>query len=200
MRDIVGKAGVRLALVTYHFGTKEALFEEVVRRRWGVLDQNRRTALAAVSLHKNATIEMLLEAFMEPYLRMMLNGDPGWNNYGRMIARSNHSNRWLTISSRYFDDTVRLFINELCKIVPRTPRLTLIRAFFLSVALMTHTFSQNRRIEHLSNGKIRADDYDKAYEDLIAYAAGGIRSLAASASLTLGKQARRHLTKVRRSS
>ena len=47
LRDITDDAGVTLALASYHFGTKDNLFEAVVARRAGSLGQDRRDRLAA---------------------------------------------------------------------------------------------------------------------------------------------------------
>jgi AcrR family transcriptional regulator len=188
MRDIVHQAGTRLALVTYHFGTKSALFEEIIKRRAGVLDRGRREGLDALLQSSAIDIESLLRAFMEPYFTMMKGGQPGWNNYAHLIARANHTDRWLPIAKRYFDETALRYIDVLHRLYPKVGHEVLARAFFFSIALMTHTFAQNRRIERLSGGKIRADDLDSAYYALVAYAAGGIRALAQGSPAHEGKQ------------
>jgi AcrR family transcriptional regulator len=178
MRNIVRCAGTRLALVTYHFGTKEALFEEIIKRRAGVLEHGRRQGLAMLLHSGKVDLESLLRAFMQPYFEMMKGGQPGWNNYAHLIARANHTDRWLPIAIRYFDEIALRYIDVLHRLFPKAPRHILARAFFFSIALMTHTFAQNRRIERLSAGKIKAGDLDSAYQALVAYAAGGIRALA----------------------
>ena len=48
LRDITDGAGVTLALASYHFGTKENLFEEVVARRAAELGEERLARLAAI--------------------------------------------------------------------------------------------------------------------------------------------------------
>lgn len=45
MRMITGEAGVNLAAVNYHFGSKEALLREVFRRRLNWLNTERLRAL-----------------------------------------------------------------------------------------------------------------------------------------------------------
>src|SRR6516225_2477250 len=48
LREITLKAGVTLALASYHFGTKEALFEAVVARRADILGRMRQERLAGL--------------------------------------------------------------------------------------------------------------------------------------------------------
>jgi len=45
MRMITGRAGVNLAAINYHFGSKEALIQDVFRRRLTWLNQERLRAL-----------------------------------------------------------------------------------------------------------------------------------------------------------
>ena len=45
MRQITGEAGVNLAAVNYHFGSKEALIQEAFRRRLNWLNEERMRAL-----------------------------------------------------------------------------------------------------------------------------------------------------------
>src|SRR5690606_12136445 len=47
MRMITGQAGVNLAAVNYHFGSKDALIQEVFRRRLTELNRDRLAALEA---------------------------------------------------------------------------------------------------------------------------------------------------------
>src|SRR5512142_1768362 len=41
MRVVTGEAGVNLAAANYHFGSKEVLMQEVLRRRLDVINQER---------------------------------------------------------------------------------------------------------------------------------------------------------------
>ncbi|MBS1131732.1 MAG: transcriptional regulator, TetR family, partial [Proteobacteria bacterium] len=47
MRQITGEAGVNLAAVNYHFGSKESLMQEVFRRRLDWLNDERMRVLNA---------------------------------------------------------------------------------------------------------------------------------------------------------
>src|ERR1700759_5336576 len=75
VRDITAEAGVNLASVNYHFGSKDALLFEIFRRRTSELNRER-----AAMLHEAAgrpagkpPVREILEALFAPPLRW---GDP----------------------------------------------------------------------------------------------------------------------------
>ena len=73
MRMITSQAGVNLAAVNYHFGTKELLIQEVFRRRLTHLNQSRLVALDQLEAEAaGAPIKpsRIVDAFFGTALRM----------------------------------------------------------------------------------------------------------------------------------
>ena len=72
LRNITADAGVNLAAVNYHFGSKEALIQAVFTRRLGPLNAERLRLLDAIEAHgwNDGALESILEAFIGPALRM----------------------------------------------------------------------------------------------------------------------------------
>ena len=66
-RMIAGEAGAHVALVNYHFGSKEMLFEAAVERRADRLAQSWRAALADVRRDPDRTVEDVLRAWWYPF-------------------------------------------------------------------------------------------------------------------------------------
>lgn len=78
LRDITREAGANLAAVNYHFGSKEALIQAVVKRRLSAINEARLQALDA--LERQADGEPLkpsqiLDAFFGTLLRMATDAD-----------------------------------------------------------------------------------------------------------------------------
>ena len=175
LRDITQKAGVTLALASYHFGSKEALFRETVARRAATLNQMRRERLAAVGTQ--AGVADILDAFMRPLFDQMRQARPGWPAYLLIISKLAQGDRWLNLLRDHFDDTARAFLDRLAEAMPDCPRDTLLRGFALSLDAMLQTLSKNRRVDSLSEGGVSADDLQAGYDVLLCFTVAGLEGL-----------------------
>jgi AcrR family transcriptional regulator len=178
-RDISRAAKVNLGLVQYYFQSKDALFEQVVARRAESLGQHRRVLLAALKAEGKPTVENLVDVFMRPLFEMMADASPGSRGYVLVLSQVGVSDRWLDLLDRYFDDTFRLFLVELRRLLPGVRKDRLLYGFNFSIIMMLSAVTQNRRLENLSDGKLSSSDLDKIYPNLIAFVSAGLRGLEA---------------------
>ena len=177
LRDITQKADVTLALASYHFGTKERLFAEVVGRRAHILNQMRRERLAAIAAEGRLDTRSIVDAFMHPLFEQMANGSPGWESYLLILAQLGQTNRWLHLLHENFDGTAELFLSKLEAALPAVPKPLLMRGFSMVLVAMLQTLSRNRRLDALSGGAVTADDLDAAYGVLLQFAVKGLEGL-----------------------
>lgn len=92
IRHITELAGVNVAAVNYHFGTKDKLVYEVVRRRFQSLEQERSDALDEIEERCRAENRRplpveLASVLISPTFRRIKSRDPGWINFIRFLAR-----------------------------------------------------------------------------------------------------------------
>ena len=85
MRLLTAKAGVNLAAVNYHFGSKDALIEAVFRRR---LDPMNTERIAALERLENPSAEDIIRAFVGPSLRLIEDAKGGGRNFIRLLGRT----------------------------------------------------------------------------------------------------------------
>jgi AcrR family transcriptional regulator len=69
LRHIIAEAGVNLAAIHYHFGSKEELLDEIIHRKIGPVNAERKARLDRVALEAGegpVAVEKVLEAFLMP--------------------------------------------------------------------------------------------------------------------------------------
>ena len=91
LRQLTGAAGVNLAAVHYHFGSKEELFEAVLRRRLDAMNQERLDLLTRFeheSAPKALSCEKILAAMFIPALKLARDPKRGGKNFLRLLGRA----------------------------------------------------------------------------------------------------------------
>jgi AcrR family transcriptional regulator len=89
MRLLTTTAGVNLAAVNYHFGSKDALIEAVLRRRLDPMNAARIAALEVLEADGRAlSPEAIIRAFIGESLRMIEDSKGGGRNFIRLLGRS----------------------------------------------------------------------------------------------------------------
>jgi AcrR family transcriptional regulator len=176
-RDIAAKAQVPLGLINYHFGNKDRLFVAVVARRADELNKRRRQALAALTGAERKSIEKIVDAFLRPYLDLMLEGGPGWRAYGRLIAWA-PSQRWTKLIARQFKETAELFTDAMIAAERRLAPELAARGYVHLVYLMVGLFAANDALETLFDGDYSSRDLRRSYQCALPFLVGAFQGLA----------------------
>jgi AcrR family transcriptional regulator len=91
LRAITASAGVNLAAVNYHFGSKEELFQTVLTRRLDPMNQARLdllTRLEAQAAPKPLSCERILTALLIPALKLARDPERGGKDFLRLLGRA----------------------------------------------------------------------------------------------------------------
>ncbi|MEM7467438.1 MAG: TetR/AcrR family transcriptional regulator [Pseudomonadota bacterium] len=175
IRAITRHADVELALVNYHFGTKEALFCQVVERRAADINAAR---MALLEANKGSqTVGSIIDAFTRPFLERSLLGG-GWKSYARLIAQIANSPRWTNIvMSAQFDPVAEVFVKNMQTVLPNSDAKNIYWGFHFLLGSMTVTFAETGRIDKLSNGQCKATDLATIHEKMVPFLAAGFESI-----------------------
>lgn len=107
LRAVMQAAGANVASVHYHFGSKDALLDAVVRSRLDLVSFSRDGLVA--DLVAGSDPRMLAEAFIRPILDLVHSGGADWVRLIADLLRSNHpalgpvSDGFLVRNSRFID-------------------------------------------------------------------------------------------------
>ena len=91
LRQLTGAAGVNLAAVNYHFGSKEELFQAVLTRRLDPMNQQRIELLEKMRRDAGGralSCERILSAMLVPALRLARDEKRGGKNFLRLLGRA----------------------------------------------------------------------------------------------------------------
>ncbi len=117
-RALAGHAGVHVALVNYHFGSKEMLFEEALGRRAARLVEAWHDALSHVRSKQSFTAEDVMRAYWLPFEGIEGSEDASWRNYLCVVARLADARDGATWFERYFGHAMTDFKGALRKSLP----------------------------------------------------------------------------------
>ncbi len=174
LRSIIAAAGVNLAAVHYHFHSKEALLDAVIRRRVEPVNRERLALLDELERESaeggSPSIEHVLMALVGPPMRMAR--EPEFANFvhlmGRILAESDAA-----IIRKHFGETFERFMRAIARALPYIPPEELLLRAHFAMGAMAHTLCGRAAIFGVTA--------DITAERMIAFLAGGM-----SAPVTTG--------------
>jgi len=178
LRRITLEAGVNLAAVNYHFGSKDELLREILERRIVPLNE-RRLAMLQDFREKSAglplTIEKIFEAFLVPLFQKAppaFGTDPVFiKMLGRVI--SERPELFRKEVKEHFHPIQKIFLQVLRETLPEMPEKDLLWRFQFAVTLMIASVNQRDRIMSASDGICDPDDTEDMVSRLIQFICAG---------------------------
>lgn len=178
MKQIADAAEVDTSLMHYYFNTKEGLFAAVAARRADAINEVRLTSLRryAEAFEGRMTVEGLLGAYLEPTFAYVRQGGESLRHYLAIIAHLNstQANTVPGLKGSPFDPAVREFIALLQRAAPGRTAAEVHWFYHMLSGAISLTWARTGRLDVLSDGLCRSDDFDSACREMIAVFAGGL--------------------------
>jgi AcrR family transcriptional regulator len=180
MRDLAASAKVPLALISYHFGPKKALYRAVFARRYEALTEDRLRRLNEIDARRNRgeAIEAVIAAFLDPILE--LKTSRSGVHFATLIAReaTDPEEAKRGIIAQYLDPTARTFLAALQRALPGAGKADVAWGYEFLIGAIVLILADTGRLTRISGGAARTDDVRTARDSLVRYAAAGFRSIA----------------------
>lgn len=161
VRDVTDLAGTRIANVTYYFGSKQNLYIEVLKRRAGPLSDMRLRSLqlnAEMASSDEAFVRAWVDAYVDPAVKLLESGDPGWDHYLKLIAQVAYSRLWPNAFRTYYNDAAEGFMRVLQQRFPKASAEIIQHAFLMLTASSMYTLARTGRAETFSKPAFSSDD------------------------------------------
>jgi AcrR family transcriptional regulator len=176
MRLLTAKAGVNLAAVNYHFGSKHALIEALFRRR---LDPMNAERIAALEQLEDLSAENIIRAFVRPSLRLIEDAKGGGRNFIRLLGRTytEPAKALRQLIGQMYAPTMQRYKSALERALPQMPRDELVWRMHFMFGTLAYTLAATDTVQLIAGCKPE-DRYDAELleERLAAFLAAGLNA------------------------
>jgi AcrR family transcriptional regulator len=176
VRDITAEAGVNLASVNYHFGSKDALLFEIFRRRTSELNRERARMLheAADRHGGKPPVREILEAYFAPPLRWAAPDNDRRISVQFIIRARSEGTAEMREAIQNDVSHLERFANALIAARPNLPREEVYwRLHFCLGMVHNNRFIEFDRLHHLSGGLTREGDTEALLRRMLDFAEAG---------------------------
>ncbi len=180
LKDVAQRVGVHHTLLNYYFEDKKKLFDAVFARRAAVTSERRMTVLEEYERTTNGkpTVEGALHAFLDTDLDLYIEGGEGWKNYAALGAQVANTPEWgAELMDQHFDPVVLRLIELLKKALPGCAEEDIFWGYHFVTGALLLTLARTGRIDKLSGGLCKSDDFAAVKARMAAFMAAGFKEV-----------------------
>ncbi len=177
LRDITQEAGVNLAAVNYHFGSKEALLISVLERKIAPVNRTRLAQLEALETAAGADpvpTEDLVRAFLTPLFETWGKHGQGLPKFMKLVGRI-HAEVDQDVRTKFikqFDTVLQRFSAAFHRGLPHLDAIEVQWRVLFLVGSMAHTMTWGGSIVTM-DGQV-CHDPEEIFEALIQFSTAGM--------------------------
>jgi AcrR family transcriptional regulator len=197
MRQITGDAGVNLAAVNYHFGSKEALMQEVFRRRLDWLNEERMRMLdemEAAAGGQPLKPSQIVDGFFGTLLRMAEDERRGGMTFLRLLGRTltEPSEFIRTFLADEYAHVLERYKTALFRALPDVPKAEIVWRFHFMLGATSYAIAGTDALRVVTDWGIEEGDsvdrLDRLLPRLMSFLLGGLRAPLPQFAAAAGEQ------------
>jgi len=182
-RTVVSEARVNLAAVNYHFGSKEALMQAVLRRRLAILNQERLRVLdeaEAKAAGRPLKPSQIVDGFFGTLLRMAEDKGQGGRTFLRLIGRtmSEPAAFIRTFLAAEYVDVLERYKTALFRSLPDVPKAEIVWRFHFMLGATSYAIAGTDALQLVTDWQASEDEdvqAEKLLPRLMCFLLGGLR-------------------------
>ena len=173
MRMLTARAGVNLAAINYHFGSKDALIDAVFRRRLDPMNAARLAELERLEADaggKPLAPEAIIRAFLGASLRMIEDTRGGGRTFTRLLGRAytEPAKAIRLLIGGMYTPAIERFKAAFARALPELPRDELVWRMHFMFGTLAYTLAATDTVQLIAGAKPE-DRYDsRVLEDRLA--------------------------------
>lgn len=188
MRMVTSEAKVNLAAVNYHFGSKEALMQAVLRRRLAILNQERLRVLdEAEAATGGAPLKpsQIVDGFFGTLLRMAEDESKGGRTFQRLIGRTLTEPAIFirTFLAEEYADVMDRYKAAFFKALPDVPKAEILWRFHFMLGATSYAIAGIDSLQLVTDIDTAEDEDTQVHKlvpRLMSFLLGGLRAPLAS--------------------
>ena len=180
LKDVARHVGVHHTLINYYFDDKKALFDKVFARRAEVTSERRMRMLEDYDKARVGppTVEGALRAFLDTDLDLYIEGGDGWKNYAALASQVANTPEWgAAMMDEHFDPVVLRLIGILKQALPDCADEDIFWGYHFVTGALMLTLARTGRIDKLSGGICRSDDFAAVKQRMSTFMAAGFLAI-----------------------
>jgi AcrR family transcriptional regulator len=180
LKDVAKRVGVHHTLLNYYFEDKKKLFDAVFARRAVVSSTLRMQVLDEydAATKGKPTLEGALRAFLDTDLDLYIEGGKRWKNYGALGAQVANTPEWgADLMDQHFDPVVLRLIGLLKRALPGCTEEDIFWGYHFVTGALLLTLARTGRIDKLSGGLCKSEDFAAVKKRMAAFMAGGFLAI-----------------------
>ncbi len=170
MRTLTQKAGVNLAAVNYHFGSKQGLIEAVIAGYINPVNQARLKALESAegaAEGRPVALETILDCFLGPVLEAVRKSEIAEKLFFQLLGRCMVDQSLSSLPDSVmetFQQVLIRFPQALHRSLPELSEEEILWRLHFSIGVLVHVLSRTEGFLHLAGGRVGKP----AFEEILA--------------------------------
>jgi AcrR family transcriptional regulator len=186
IREIAAQAGDTIGTLSHHFGSKDRLLTEVVRRRFEALAEMRRSMYEGFRARSGGTprLEDAIAAITVPFVERAMRGGQAWRSYTTLMSRMMYVGNPVhyKVIAELTDPLARELVGWLQAAEPRASLKDIgyVYQFIIGCVMDCCSQMENNRIHRITGGACSASDYDEIIGRFLLFVNTGARAVIGS--------------------